>query len=82
MVALGAALENLAVTAYDRALKKASADELGAVAPAMVTFIQMVRKQHADHAQAWNRMLSAAGKPIVTEVPPSPPRTSPISAGS
>lgn len=69
VVALATALENLAVTAYDGALKKAGAGELGTVPPAVATFVQTARKQHADHAQAWNAVLSKAGKPTVDDAP-------------
>jgi hypothetical protein len=69
VVALATALENLAVTAYDGALKKAGAGELGTVPPAVATFVQTARKQHADHAQAWNAVLSKAGKPTVDDTP-------------
>jgi Ferritin-like domain len=69
VVALATALENLAVTAYDGALKKAGAGELGTVPPAVTTFVQTARKQHADHAQAWNAVLSKAGKPTIDNAP-------------
>jgi hypothetical protein len=69
VVALATALENLAVTAYGGALKKAGAGELGTVPPAVATFVQTAMKQHADHAQAWNAVLAKAGKPTVTDAP-------------
>ncbi len=69
VVALATALENLAVTAYEGALKKAGNGELGAVPPAVATFIQTAMKQHADHAQAWNAVLSKAGKPPISDAP-------------
>jgi hypothetical protein len=69
VVALATALENLAVTAYGGALKKAGAGELGPVPPAVATFVQTAMKQHADHAQAWNAVLSKAGKPTITDAP-------------
>lgn len=69
VVALATALENLAITAYDGALKKAGAGDLGTVPPAVATFIQTARKQHADHAQAWNAVLSKAGKPTIDDAP-------------
>src|SRR5262249_17232963 len=58
-----------AVTAYEGSLKKAGNGELGAVPPAVATFIQTAMKQHADHAKAWNAVLSRAGKPTVTDAP-------------
>lgn len=69
VVALATALENLAVTGYESALKKAGTGELGTVPPAAATFIQTVMKQHADHAQAWNAVLSKAGKPTINDAP-------------
>lgn len=69
VVALAVALENLAVTAYEGALKKAGVGELGTVPPAVPTFVQTVMKQHADHAKAWNAVLSAAGKPTINDAP-------------
>ncbi|MGH3867299.1 MAG: ferritin-like domain-containing protein [Pseudonocardiaceae bacterium] len=69
VVALATALENLAVTAYDGVLKKAGAGELGTVPPAVATFVQTARKQHADHAMAWNAVLSKAGKPTIDDAP-------------
>lgn len=69
VVALATALENLAVTAYGTALKKAGAGELGTVPPAVATFVQTTMKQHTDHAQAWNAVLSKAGKPTINDAP-------------
>ncbi|MBV8539949.1 MAG: ferritin-like domain-containing protein [Pseudonocardiales bacterium] len=69
VVALATAAENLAVTAYAGALKKAGAGQLGTVPPAVDTFVRTVMRQHADHAQAWNAVLSKAGKPTVNGAP-------------
>jgi Ferritin-like domain len=69
VVALAASLENLAVTAYEGALKKAGNNELGTVPPAVASFIQTAMKQHSDHAQAWNAVLSRAGKPTISDAP-------------
>jgi len=69
MVAVATALENLAVSAYEGVLKKAGAGELGAVPPAVATFVQTAMKQHADHAQAWSMVLSRAGKPPISDAP-------------
>ena len=69
VVALAAALENLAVTAYQGALTMAGKGQLGSVPPAVATFVQTAMKQHMDHAQAWNGVLSKAGKPTVTGAP-------------
>lgn len=69
VVAVATALENLAVSAYEGVLKKAGAGELGAVPPAVATFVQTAMKQHADHAQAWSAVLSRAGKPPISDAP-------------
>ncbi|HEY3692559.1 MAG: hypothetical protein QOH09_4140 [Pseudonocardiales bacterium] len=69
VVALATALENLAVSAYSGALQKAGAGQLGTVPPAVATFIQTAMKQHSDHAQAWNAVLSKAGKPTINDAP-------------
>ncbi|HSV68007.1 MAG TPA: ferritin-like domain-containing protein [Mycobacteriales bacterium] len=69
VVALAAALENLAVTAYQGALTMAGQGKLGAVPPAVATFVRTAMKQHADHSQAWNAVLSKAGKPTITGAP-------------
>ncbi|WP_328318637.1 ferritin-like domain-containing protein [Streptomyces sp. NBC_00388] len=69
VVALAVALENQAVAAYQAALKAANAGKLGKVPPAVATFIQTAMAQHKDHANAWNGVLSSAGKPKITDVP-------------
>ncbi|MET9529952.1 ferritin-like domain-containing protein [Streptomyces sp. NPDC006649] len=69
VVALAVALENQAVAAYQAALKAANAGKLGKVPPAVATFIQTAMAQHKDHANAWNGVLSSAGKPKITGVP-------------
>lgn len=69
VVALAAALENLAVTAYQGALTKAGKGELGKVPPAIATFVTTAMKQHQDHSAAWNSVLKKAGKPAVSGAP-------------
>lgn len=69
VVALAAALENLAVTAYQGALAKAGKGDLGAVPPAVATFVTVAMKQHMDHAAAWNGVLTKAGKPAISGAP-------------
>ena len=66
MLAVG--LENLAVKTYQAALDAAGAGKLGAVPPAVATFATSVKAQHADHADAWNAVLTGAGKAKVTGV--------------
>src|SRR6201999_4578920 len=69
VVALAAALENLAVTAYMGALTMAAQNKLGAVPPAVGTFITTAKAQHMDHAQAWNGVLTKASLPAITGTP-------------
>jgi hypothetical protein len=67
VVGLAAALENLAVAAYGMALKSAGAGTYGASVPAaFATFATTAMKQHADHAAAWNAVLSSAKLTPVT----------------
>jgi hypothetical protein len=69
VVALAAALENLAVTAYTGALAAAGKGTYGTVPPAVATFITTAMKQHKDHAAAWNGVLMKASLPAVTGAP-------------
>lgn len=69
VVALATALENQAVGAYAAALAAAKAGKLGTVPPAVATFATTAMAQHADHAKAWNAVLTGAGKPAITNVP-------------
>ena len=69
VVALATALENQAVGAYTAALAAAKAGKLGTVPPAVGTFATTAMAQHADHAKAWNAVLTGAGKPAITDVP-------------
>ncbi|GAA3035659.1 hypothetical protein GCM10020229_53800 [Kitasatospora albolonga] len=69
VVALATALENQAVGAYQAALDAAKAGKLGTVPSAVATFVTTAMAQHADHAKAWNAVLTGAGKPAVTNVP-------------
>ena len=69
IVALATALENQAVGAYGAALAAAKAGKLGTVPPAVATFATTAMSQHADHAKAWNAILTGAGKPAITDVP-------------
>lgn len=69
VVALATALENQAVGAYSAALTAAKAGKLGTVPPAFGTFAQTAMSQHADHAKAWNGVLTAANVPAITDVP-------------
>ncbi|MET9953870.1 ferritin-like domain-containing protein [Streptomyces sp. NPDC006339] len=69
VVALAAALENQAVGAYQAALAAAKAGKLGTVPPAVATFAETAMSQHRDHAEAWNAILAAAGRPKITGTP-------------
>jgi hypothetical protein len=69
IVALAAALENLAVTAYQDALTMAGKGQFGTVPPAVATFVTTAMKQHQDHAAAWNGVLQKAKLPVVTGAP-------------
>ncbi|AUG75688.1 Ferritin-like domain-containing protein [Kitasatospora sp. MMS16-BH015] len=69
VVALATALENQAVGAYQAALDAAKAGKLGTVPPAVATFVTTAMGQHADHAKAWNAVLTGAGKPAISDVP-------------
>lgn len=69
VVALATALENQAVGAYQAALDAAAAGKLGTVPPAVANFITNAMAQHADHAKAWNAVLTGAGKAAITNVP-------------
>jgi Ferritin-like domain len=69
VVALAVALENQAVGAYRATLAAAKAGKLGTVPPAVATFVTTAMAQHADHAKAWNSVLTGAGKPAITGVP-------------
>ena len=67
VVALAAALENLAVAAYGMALTAAGKGTYGTVPPAIGTFVTVAMSQHKDHAEAWNGVLTKAGlKPVTT----------------
>lgn len=66
VVALATALENTAVATYQAGIDAATAGKLGTVPPAVVTFAQTAQMQHKAHADAWNAILSQAGKAKVT----------------
>ncbi|MFJ8431181.1 ferritin-like domain-containing protein [Kitasatospora sp. NPDC094019] len=69
VVALATALENQAVGAYRATLDAAGKGRLGTVPPAVATFVTTAMAQHADHARAWNAVLTGAGRPAITNVP-------------
>ncbi len=61
---LAAALENLAVATYEAAGDTIGSGKLGEVPPAIVAFVQTARRQHRDHASAWNAVLSQSNVPV------------------
>ncbi|MFE2722160.1 ferritin-like domain-containing protein [Kitasatospora sp. NPDC059327] len=69
VVALATALENQAVGAYQSTLDAAKAGKLGTVPPALANFVTTAMAQHAEHAKAWNAVLTGAGLPAITDVP-------------
>ena len=67
VAALAAGLEVLAVGTYKAALDAATAGSLGEVPPAVGEFVTVAMAQHQAHLDAWNKVLSGAGAPEVTE---------------
>lgn len=70
-LATNASLENLAVFAYDSALKAAPSGKFGNVPPAVAGFAMNTMKQHAEHAQAFNAALTNAGGEAFTKPNPA-----------
>lgn len=68
-VALSAALENQAVAFYRAVLTAEHHGKLGGSAPALVSLAQTCAEQHAAHARAWNSVLHAAHRPVVSGIP-------------
>ncbi len=64
---LAAGLEVLAVATYAMALEAAQAGALGEVPPAVAEFVQTVRGHHQEHLDAWNGVLTGAGRQAVTQ---------------
>jgi len=75
-LATNASLENLAVFAYDSALKAAPSGKFGPVPPAVATFAMTAMSQHSEHAKAFNAALVNAGGKEFTE--PNPVLAAPI----
>jgi len=69
VVALAAALENLAVTAYAGALTMAGQGKLGKVPPSIAAFVKTAMGQHKDHSAAWNGVLKQAKLKPITGAP-------------
>ena len=68
-VALAAALENQAVSAYQAVDAALRAGKLGKAFPALSAFVQTATAHHAQHAKIWNKILSDAHKPAITGTP-------------
>lgn len=65
LAATAASLEVLAVATYKAALDAATAGKLGAVPPAVATFVQTAMQQHQAALDKWNGVLQQAGaKPV------------------
>ena len=67
--AFAAALEVLAVNTYGAALDAAGKGSLGTVPPAVGQFVTTAKAQHQAHLDSWNKVLTGAGQPAVTEPP-------------
>ena len=68
-VALAAALENQAVTAYRAVEAALRGGKLGPAIPALSAFVQAATAHHVQHAATWNAILHGARKPVVTGTP-------------
>ena len=67
IAALAAGLEVLAVQTYSAALDAAKANKLGAVPPAVATFVTTAMAQHQEQLDAWNKVLTGNDRPKVAE---------------
>lgn len=67
--AFAASLEVLAVNTYGAALQAAQANKLGAVPPAVGEFVTTAQSHHKAALDAWNKVLTDAGQPMVTAPP-------------
>ncbi len=68
---LNASLENLAVFAYTSALSAAPMGKFGKVPPAVAEFATHAKKQHTDHADAFNAALMKSGGEAFTKPDPA-----------
>lgn len=72
VTALAVSLENLAVAAYGDAIAAVEKGTYGppsSIPPAVPVFATTAMSQHQAHANAWNGILTGAGKAKVTGVP-------------
>jgi hypothetical protein len=65
LVALGAAVSGLAGDLLGQAAAGAGQGRYGAVPAAVSSYLSGAAAQHVAHAQAWNRLLVAGGRPPV-----------------
>lgn len=63
---LAAGLEVLAVQTYTAAQEAAIAGSLGEVPPAVAEYVATAMAHHQEHLDAWNTVLTGAGRPEVT----------------
>ncbi|MEV5957018.1 ferritin-like domain-containing protein [Streptomyces sp. NPDC051987] len=68
-VALAAALENQAVSAYRAVDAVLRGGRFGPAVPALAAFVRTAAAHHTQHAATWNAILREARKPVVTGVP-------------
>lgn len=66
---VAASLEVLAVSAYQATLTAAGANKLGAVPPAVATYVQTAMGNHQFALQQWNGVLTGAGMTAVSAPP-------------
>ncbi len=66
---VAASLEVLAVGAYKATLDAAGANKLGAVPPAVATYVQTAMGHHQFALDQWNKVLGGAGMPAVSAPP-------------
>jgi hypothetical protein len=66
VAAAAAGLEKLATDTYKAAGDAAAANKLGAVPPAVATFVTTAAKQHQEALDSWNTVLTGAGRQAVT----------------
>lgn len=64
---LAAGLEVLAVQTYTTALGAATSGALGEVPPAVAEYVTTAKAHHEEHLNAWNTVLTGAGRSEVTE---------------
>jgi hypothetical protein len=69
LVALGAALSALAGDLLGQAATGAGQGRYGAVPGVVTSYLSGAAAQHVAHADAWNRVLTAAGNPAVDGSP-------------